>query len=692
MKLATATNTIDSSEDLETKRFGVSDNIQGLLRKNLYSSPQQTCIQEVICNARDANRENHRPTIPIKISGLNLKNPSLVIRDSGVGISPKRLEYFCTYGASTKTKSDTQTGGWGLGCKSPFAITDSFILDTVYVDQDDATIKWHCTYNLFIDEQGFSSATPLIKEIVDSKESTYTEIQIPFESSSFRSAIEDVTRAVTYWGHVNVRTTVPPDISALGEGNVTIPETSITEISRGVYSSFSRQTMYLTLIVDGIIYDSLKFKFLSNLPASRGMVLFYNTGDIDISPNRETISESPKTYATIENTLNTFWDGVNAEVDAFNNTLKDANPLETCVAISAWLQEKGFFYKTAYKKLGVAEINVSTKLDLTGFDVRLVECGTAGDGDVGEIHVGSSEKLSLSRIYELQKTGVPIIFQDTRSLSLPLVRGALTECPNGVIVISQLRDFTGWSRHYRNTKDMGHDERQAFMDGRRDSSINCIMEYFSESAPWSYLDKPKLLSSYPPIVIRKPRAKAPKPENMATRQYKGTYQAIPLSKKGVRIYVIKRGKKFYGSADKDACEVSLKNFSYAWTVHCSKAKKIPATWIPLSEYRKKHDDNREAKENKETIGQKICNNTYVGEFLTGISERFILPPSDLSRLQGEVTSLVGNDEYVLANKIQKRYPLIPFSSGGRHIQPAYFRHLYQYIKAISPATPKNYIP
>jgi len=114
-----------------TRSFGVSDDpiLMSMLSTGFYQNPLRTMIQEVMFNAWDAHRIGncqHRP-IDIYVNDTS----GLIIRDYGPGIEPgenddNMHEIYCMYGGSTKRNQKNQTGGFGLGSKSPFAYTESF--------------------------------------------------------------------------------------------------------------------------------------------------------------------------------------------------------------------------------------------------------------------------------------------------------------------------------------------------------------------------------------------------------------------------------------------------------------------------------------------------------------------------------------------------------------------------------------
>lgn len=94
-----------------------------ILSKSLYSNPKLAVIREILCNAWDAQIESGTN----KVVDITITNDSISIRDYGKGIPKEKMgEIYGIYGGSTKQNQDNQTGGFGLGCKAPFALVDNF--------------------------------------------------------------------------------------------------------------------------------------------------------------------------------------------------------------------------------------------------------------------------------------------------------------------------------------------------------------------------------------------------------------------------------------------------------------------------------------------------------------------------------------------------------------------------------------
>lgn len=106
--------------------MGISNSAEffQILSSTLYSDQLLAVVRETTCNAWDAHVEAGCTDKPIQIT---VDSTKVVIRDFGHGILHELMgPIYGIYGASTKKNDGLQTGGFGLGCKAPFAYTDHF--------------------------------------------------------------------------------------------------------------------------------------------------------------------------------------------------------------------------------------------------------------------------------------------------------------------------------------------------------------------------------------------------------------------------------------------------------------------------------------------------------------------------------------------------------------------------------------
>ena len=119
----------------ESILFSIGDPsiIIDIIRKKIYSYPIRTLVQEYLSNAKDACIEAGKPYNEIEVTLPTSLKPEFCVRDFGVGMSDERVsEVFVRYGISTKRESNKQIGCFGIGAKSGWSYSDSFIVESFY--------------------------------------------------------------------------------------------------------------------------------------------------------------------------------------------------------------------------------------------------------------------------------------------------------------------------------------------------------------------------------------------------------------------------------------------------------------------------------------------------------------------------------------------------------------------------------
>jgi len=195
--------------DEEFFRIGDVSVILGILRSGIYSDPIKTVIQEIGTNARDAHRELDKGHVPIEVSLPTITDPYLRIRDFGPGVSPQRMkDTFIAYGCTTKSDDQDQTGGLGLGCKSPWAYSDWFEIDVVQPGLDTMMRR---TYRAFIDESRVGKL--VLKDHCEApNEEQGTTIIVPVLENDFSSFRLAASRLFRWW---NCPNSVIPNVTEM---------------------------------------------------------------------------------------------------------------------------------------------------------------------------------------------------------------------------------------------------------------------------------------------------------------------------------------------------------------------------------------------------------------------------------------------------------------------------------------------
>lgn len=299
MKLDIERPEIQSSGLMQEHIFGIQDMgmIFDILRNKMYSNKIMAICKEISCNARDAHREIGKGDVPIEIYLPNGWDAKLKIKDFGPGISPDRMtNIFIKYAASTKRDDNLQTGGFGLGAKTPFSYSDTFSIITIVNG-----IEYH--YAAFIDETKVGKLSLLEQKDAEGKPSG-TEIIIPVKSQDFGEfyrCIEEVTR---YWDLC--KNSARPKIEGY---KITYREMAPVTIEGNNWKllSTSHYNLDVTLVIDGIIYslDTSSFKKIkawNDISGIRGTLLLpIDVGMVNLAANRESVHLDSKTETFIKN-------------------------------------------------------------------------------------------------------------------------------------------------------------------------------------------------------------------------------------------------------------------------------------------------------------------------------------------------------------------------------------------------------
>lgn len=260
--------------------------IVDLLRKH-YAFPIRTLVQEYLCNARDSHREA-KVKKAIDVFLPTKTTPMFKIRDYGVGMTQERLiENFISYGGSTKSNSDLQTGGFGIGSKSAFIYTNTFFVKSVMN-------KVEKLYEVSIATHYEGAMREISSR--ETKEANGVEIMIPVEKKDIASFISAFYRCTYFWTDqpINVVNLKPEEL-APEYVNRSIIETSDyyfhnEDLEFFTTISYSKES----IILDGIIYDISNSAPGDCEIESHVMIPKFKTGDFKVSISREAVEDGDK--------------------------------------------------------------------------------------------------------------------------------------------------------------------------------------------------------------------------------------------------------------------------------------------------------------------------------------------------------------------------------------------------------------
>lgn len=282
---------------IDTESSGIFE----ILRDKMYKNKIGAIAREITSNSRDANRENNIEE-PVEIEILNTGkltsegDASISFKDYGKGIPPNKMaDIYLKYGASDKRSSNKLTGGFGLGAKTPFAYNDTFTVITI-ADYQGERKKY--TYTAMLDVSG--KGKMVLFDERETTERTGTTVIVPIKNSvdgyEFEKEVKYYTKT---WGegvkYINF-------IHRFASEKL---EVLIEEDDLAIYIRDSYSWNNVELLIDNIPYPLDRnvpeyYKFM-NLNTSILTVLKFDTGDLTISANRESVQYDNKTIERINN-------------------------------------------------------------------------------------------------------------------------------------------------------------------------------------------------------------------------------------------------------------------------------------------------------------------------------------------------------------------------------------------------------
>ena len=285
----------------EAINFGISSDpaFFQILSSSLYKNPMLAMVRETICNAWDAHIASERTDQPIQVW---VDEEYFTVKDIGEGIPDDLIgPIYAVYGGSTKKHDGAQTGGFGLGCKSPFAYTDHF--EVISCHEGVKTI-----YRM-AKSSGETGGKPSVNTIMSAPTTeTGVTVRIPVNSYSDRSTIQNHINTVIYRGGIYA---VNNEEIAYGfidyskaDGSFILLDNNLIDryVSSGVYVKYGNVIYPVNKSAEFPQFDKLRNVLQScaqNIAGSYSCILLAPPDSISVAPSREDISMQSNTIATV---------------------------------------------------------------------------------------------------------------------------------------------------------------------------------------------------------------------------------------------------------------------------------------------------------------------------------------------------------------------------------------------------------
>lgn len=348
MKLQDTTTTIAQIGTSEESQFKMKTSRKAFqILSDLYSDKPLAIVRELGCNASDSMTAAGKSDRPFLIHVPNTLEPYLTIQDFGTGISHENIySIYATYFESTKTNTNDQIGCLGLGSKSPFCYTDNFLVTSIHNGEKRI-------YNAYFNE----SNTPAIALMSTSSttEENGVAIQIPVKTDDFNNFHNAVKKAFRFFP-------VKPIIKG-GQIDWNIEKPIFIGKGWESYENFQNYESYA--IMGGVSYkidihkvDNKHFDFIRR----GGLVLYFDMGELDFTPSRESLSYCPQTIKALNDKLEFAFKNLQEKMSEDVN--KATNLFDAIQQVFQLKQKFEYLANLNFDKLTWKGINVSNPVKL----------------------------------------------------------------------------------------------------------------------------------------------------------------------------------------------------------------------------------------------------------------------------------------------------------------------------------------
>ena len=305
------TNDVDLNNINNIQDFHIEEphKVISVILDNAYSNPTEAMVREICQNASEVD-ENFTVHLPTDLE------PWFSVIDNGTGMSPEDCyRYASGVGASTKDSDNNKVGGFGIGMKVPFTVSDQYLVIS----------RWNgkmYTFNAFKDEHGLPRFVQLNEAETD--EVNGLEVRVPIESHQFSTTKRALLKMLEYFKHkpsTNIAVEWPfTEYSIKGEGyGMVSKRNQNAESWRGHQSRVIMGNLWYDLDA-GEIRETYNDDYDWLIEA--GIDLFMDIGSIQLPLSREGILYTPATIALIRSKL----DAVAVELVTKMQVELDAQP------------------------------------------------------------------------------------------------------------------------------------------------------------------------------------------------------------------------------------------------------------------------------------------------------------------------------------------------------------------------------
>lgn len=284
------------------RQFGIalSAKMYSMVTDKLYTDRIGSVVREVCSNAWDGMKMKSlalgQPQEPFRVTLPTDLEPHFVVEDFGVGMPDAQAQdLYSTLGLSTKEGTNDQIGAFGLGSKSPFAVTDTFTVENTY---EGVTHYYLC----FKSEQGLPSLLKTGEKVEDRPNGV--KVIIPAPGHKYRDYKAALNRQLIVMDP-------KPIICNLEDFTFTEPEWTLKNEFGGILANASEfglqpQTLYarMGMVIYPIETSQIGMGYSSgifrNFKNGGSLILEFHIGELEPLPSREGLSYDGDTVGNIK--------------------------------------------------------------------------------------------------------------------------------------------------------------------------------------------------------------------------------------------------------------------------------------------------------------------------------------------------------------------------------------------------------
>jgi len=313
MQVTTRASQVVTEGEIESATMTISKKgiakATAMFRDKIYQYKDWAVIREIISNAVDEHNK-HGVKTPVKVTLPSEADPFFRVRDFGKGLSKKAVfSIFFQYFESTKSDSNDEIGGFGIGAKSPLAYSDIFFVDSFFEGE-----KTTYAANL----HGEASVAQKMNLATVDKNETGIEVSIPVKKEDFARFASLVNYLATF-GKFNLE--IEGEREKLDFGIKGISEFGFLVNEEGSLPFKADQGIYAS--IKGILYPLGDHGIVN--PAKYPIVLLFDgTEGLQIQPSREALEVTASNTFILKNKMEDYMTNYKKERDALISSCKNA--------------------------------------------------------------------------------------------------------------------------------------------------------------------------------------------------------------------------------------------------------------------------------------------------------------------------------------------------------------------------------